>query len=57
MQFLPMQEISFRESDQEVALEKVLEQHEDWPARIDVRANRGTWCWAEAVAEWFDMQE
>ena len=57
MQFLPIQEISFRESDQEVALEKVLEQHEDWPARIDVRANRGTWCWAEAVAEWFDMQE
>ena len=57
MQLLPDTEISFRESDQEVALEKALLEHEDWPARIDIRANRGTWCWAEAVAELFDRQE
>jgi hypothetical protein len=54
---LPATETNIRESDAEVAFEKILERYEDVMSPVQLRANRGLWIWADEVAEWFDRQE
>lgn len=49
IQYLPIQQISFRESAQEVRCGQILEQYEDWPTELTIRANVGRWCWTEVL--------